>query len=66
MKDHKTVEVAVIPDCDLCNQPAAYDARIPGQGWANVCSYHFKLLGCKVGLGNGQQFILKVGKDNGN
>ena len=48
------------PTCDLCSEPTeAYaDARIPGQGWANVCNDHFFTHGCYLGTGHGQKFIL--------
>jgi hypothetical protein len=47
------------PNCDICEiygykTPAVYDAKIPGQCWANLCQSCFESLGCKLGLGKGQ------------
>ena len=54
------VEVNRIPSCDLCgdNTPAKYDANI-GRGWGNVCTRHFLEYGCSLGVGVGQQLLLR-------
>lgn len=53
------VQVASLPKCDLCAEPAAYDAKLPMQGcWAYVCERHFKECHCSTGLGKGQKLIL--------
>lgn len=58
-KGHETV-VSTIPQCDLCDDPAYADARIPQHGsWANVCRIHFNEYGCLTGVGNGQVFVLR-------
>lgn len=41
--------------CDLCPAPAIYDARIPGKGWANLCTLHFRMFNCSLGLGRGSK-----------
>ena len=49
------VKVPELPKCDLCEDKAKYDARIPCCGsWAYLCELHFKQLGCHLGLGKGQ------------
>ena len=64
MTTHTAVTVTEIPDCDLCvkrpaplNSPAYADAKMRGGGWANLCSSHFVLYGCSLGLGRGQEYI---------
>ena len=57
----KQVNVTALPPCDVCHKPATYDARIPGQGWANLCEDHFKAYGCKLGTGNGQKLVVPMG-----
>lgn len=65
MSGHTSVEVAEKRTCDFCVQRkgleswAYADAKIPGGGWANVCSSHFLLYGCSLGLGKGQEYIVK-------
>jgi hypothetical protein len=54
---HTTVTVAQVPVCDLDGTVAYADARI-GHGWANVCKHHFDTMGCKLGVGHGQQYIV--------
>ena len=66
---HTEVEVSVLPKCDICNGAdkaveAYADARLVRNtawrgSWANVCSYHFDLYGCQLGLGKGQRYMLK-------
>lgn len=56
----KQVAVRKIPPCDLCGQPAYADAKVPGGPWGNVCREHFDKLGCQLGLGKGQQFIVQL------
>lgn len=52
--------------CDYCSQPlvaVAYDAAIPRMNrWANICQVCFDKHGCALGLGLGQQYMLKDGK----
>lgn len=60
--------VSEIPPCDLCGaggskKPAYADANI-GRGWANVCKEHFVRLGCCLGVGRGQRFILRGAEED--
>lgn len=66
MSDHKSVEVDRIPNCDLCatavvpkQTPAIVDGKTRMGPWANMCERHFKQYGCGLGLGRGQQLILR-------
>jgi hypothetical protein len=59
MSKDNTVEVASLPPCDICGEPALYDANL-GMGWANVCQKHFDAYHCSLGVGRGQ--ILKEAK----
>jgi hypothetical protein len=54
------------PECDICQitgkPPAnAYaDVNIPTMStWGNVCKNHFDIHHCRLGLGFGQQYVLK-------
>ena len=62
MPDTWTV-LGEIPNCDTCNQdpPAkAYaDARFRGTTWAYVCTTCFHDHGLTLGLGRGQELLLK-------
>ena len=40
--------------CDLCNNKAKYDARLPFGPWGNLCQECFKKYNCQLGLGKGQ------------
>ncbi len=56
---HDKVEVAELPKCSFCSKPALYDCRLEFFGtWGNVCSFHFEVHNCKLGLGLGQELIL--------
>ena len=59
---HTEVEVAQIPNCDLCGQPALYDCRTIMGPWAYLCSEHFRKIGVGLGLGKGQKLTLKIAK----
>ena len=60
-------KVPVIPECDLCDDkhPAYADAKIPGGSWANMCKPMFNQLGCKLGLGHGQKYVLQETSEGG-
>jgi hypothetical protein len=47
-----------LPKCDICGEEALYDARLSIGSWANVCSDHFNLYECSLGVGRGQQYVL--------
>lgn len=60
----ESVEVSVIPDCDICKSegtttPAYADARLAALGgmWANVCQMHFDAFGGSLGTGSGQAYV---------
>lgn len=63
---HTTVQVAKLPQCDFCKQDplipyqaAHYDGRTRIGPWAYMCKEHFKQYGIGLGLGKGQELILK-------
>lgn len=63
----ESVEVSVIPPCDLCGhfgvnpvKPAAVDGAMRQGSWANMCSEHWSEYGVgRLGTGLGQQLILR-------
>lgn len=56
----KEARISIRPKCDVCPDPAEYDARIPLYGqWAYLCQAHFDLYKCKLGTGHGQRLIVK-------
>jgi len=58
--DHKAVEVFILPKCDLCGKEAKYDVLIPRIGkWGNLCQICFDDEKCSLGLGKGQELIVK-------
>ena len=59
-KEHEFVYVEELPKCDLCGKVAQYDARIPSYGsWGNLCKTCFKMNNCLLGLGKGQELLVK-------
>jgi len=64
MSTHTSVTVSVIPPCDVNpDHGAAYaDAKIlrpePGP-WGNFCRPCFDSFGCQLGLGFGQELIIR-------
>jgi hypothetical protein len=58
--------VSVIPPCDICKHqykrdtPAYADASMirAGGSWAYLCKVHFAMMGCRLGLGVGQELVL--------
>lgn len=55
---NKYVIMVSLPPCDICGEPAAFDAKIPGAGWGYVCNKHFKQHSCKLGIGFGQALVV--------
>ena len=41
--------------CDMCGDPAKYDAKTPFGPWAYLCEECFVMLGCLLGTGRGQK-----------
>ena len=60
---HTTVEVESLPECDLCIEPAKYDAKTFHGPWANLCEAHFHTHGIGLGLGKGQLLVVRNSKD---
>jgi hypothetical protein len=56
--DHE-VEVARIPECQLCDDGtlADYDGRTKSGRWGYMCEAHMKSDGVGTGLGRGQRLI---------
>jgi hypothetical protein len=61
-----TVEVAVIPPCDLCklkkgrNIPATVDGATVFGMWGYLCNDCYHLYGVGIGVGQGQLLVLKT------
>jgi hypothetical protein len=58
------VEVAEIPDCDICKgngvkTPAEFDGATAMGPWAYMCLIHFMAFGRGLGTGRGQKLILR-------
>lgn len=60
---HTRVEVTVLPDCDFCGEVATYDGKTKQGPWGAMCSVCFVRHGIGLGLGKGQQLILKAKHD---
>jgi hypothetical protein len=62
---HTQVTIDVPKKCDFCKQngvdrDAKYDGKVSiGTYWANMCQGHFELYGIGLGLGIGQELIVK-------
>lgn len=68
-KNHTEVEVAQLPDCDICKYdlnkpgvPASYDGKTNRGPWANMCQTHFQSDGIGLGLGKGQRLVVASSK----
>lgn len=59
------VEVATIPNCDICRErsnkttPAEFDGKTIFGPWANMCRDDFMQYGVGLGTGRGQRLILR-------
>jgi hypothetical protein len=64
-KDHTTVTLPKRPICDIpgCTKPAYADAKTNQGPWAYLCDSHFTVHGIKLGLGYGQEIIVKGEKE---
>jgi len=61
-----TIEIDRMPLCDLCAQEgirslAKYDGKTIYGSWAYMCERHFKEQKANLGLGKGQELIMKKG-----
>ena len=58
---HTAVQVATIPNCDLCSgsvkRPAFVDGKTKLGPWAYMCRIHFTTHGVGLGLGKGQRLV---------
>jgi hypothetical protein len=60
MKNHTEVKVKELPKCDVCGQPASYDAKSKYGPWGYFCPHHFQSeTWGKLGLGLGQRLIVE-------
>jgi len=73
MKHHNKIELSELPNCAFINTgwifcsnkgQAKYDARVfvINNSWAYICKTHFDFFHCELGLGKGQELILKEGR----
>lgn len=55
------VDVPCLPTCQVCanGKLARFDARLTTGVWANVCTDHFQMYGCGLGVGKGQRLIVR-------
>ena len=54
------VIVTKLPNCDLCQNTASYDAKTKMGPWAYLCEQCFSFYGpARLGTGLGQKLILK-------
>jgi len=54
-----TATVDRIPNCDFCGQPAQFDGATKQGPWAYMCKSCFDQNGRGLGLGKGQELIVK-------
>jgi hypothetical protein len=60
--DHTKTTVTELPNCDFPHGvpvKARYDGRTTSGQWANMCISDFAQHGIGLGLGKGQEFVLK-------
>lgn len=56
-----SVKVSTLPKCDMCSEPAEYDAKTKQGPWAYMCGPHFNMYAANngaLGTGMGQKLIL--------
>lgn len=56
------VIVSSYPKCDICCQPAHYDAATSGGAWGYFCEVHFNMYCLGLGTGIGQRLIVRERK----
>ena len=59
MENHQKVEVFHLPDCDFCGDVAKYDGKTKLGPWGSMCKPCFKVHGLGLGLGKGQELVIK-------
>jgi len=63
MEKYTFVRVPELPKCDICGEPAHYDAASLDGRWGYFCQQHFNShTRGKLGLGVGQKLILDADK----
>ena len=60
---HTKVVVSILPDCDFCGDTAHYDGNTKLGPWGNMCEGCFRKYGVGLGLGRGQELVVKDGKE---
>ena len=55
-------EVNVLPSCGFCKNEAKYDGKTVYGPWGYMCQLCFDTYGTGLGIGKGQELILKEGK----
>lgn len=61
-KDANVVYVSKLPMCDVCDMNVAtYDGRTKQGPWAYMCKECYKSIGVGLGIGKGQQLVVKNG-----
>jgi hypothetical protein len=57
----KEVEVTKLPQCDLCENKAQYDALMKDGRWAFLCKEHWadRAMFPSLGVGKGQRLVIK-------
>ena len=59
-KEHMTIKVKQLQQCDFCKTPAKYDGKTTMGPWAFMCQEHWNQHGPgHTGLGLGQELILE-------
>lgn len=60
---HTKVTVLALPDCDFCGDTAHYDGKTKLGPWGHMCESCFHKHGVGLGLGRGQELVVKDDKD---
>jgi len=60
MEKGKEVVVERFPNCDFCQDQAAYDAKTKNGMWANLCELHWRSYAAstQLGIGKGQRLVI--------
>ena len=63
---NKKATVLKLPTCDFCGGTAHYDGKTIYGAWGNMCLQCFGERGIGLGLGRGQELVLKEDINEGN
>ena len=58
-RDGTWVPVDSLPNCDLCDRTASYDAKTSAGPWGNLCEAHYRQYGIGLGTSRGQRLVLR-------